>query len=137
MKCRKKYCPNDMETCCADCQLAEIYTCKDRCARAKRAEECLNYENNKETELEKETEKKMLKWIIIFAICIIVILVYCILWTADTMAYIDEVQTKSGLPVAADQSAMSSKEDKSSTNYSIPDSEVMSNDRYCNRSNHR
>lgn len=138
MKCYdKSHCYRGYLNCCADCEVK--FMCEHVCSPD--AIRVCNYrEKMEELLLEQEEREKAMKKEnrIVTAILVLILLITVIFAIGMHLQYEEyKEEIKSGLPVAADQSAMSSKEDKSSTNYSISNLEVMSNDRYCNRSNHR
>ena len=125
MKCYGDHCPEGLRTCCRDCYRYQVGLCKDRVCPDIEQVGCPNYEATIRLE-EKKENRKLTMWAIALLIAVLTILGVAVYQSYENAKYIATIE--SGLPVAADQSAMPSKEDKSNTNYSIPDPEVLSND---------
>lgn len=131
MNCTKKVCPEGLSVCCGACIRKAVGACDGVCDRATKPDACVNYVDQTEKRAirraEKKRDRRMLIWMVILFVIILAILGAGIYQSCKNAEYIATIE--SGLPVAADQSAMSSKEDKSNTTYSISDPGVSCNDR--------
>lgn len=107
MTCKKRVCLEGLSTCCGDCIRKELDACKGNCDRAARPEECVNYTDEigerKQHRIEKKAERRMVIWMVILLMIVLSVLGFAIHQSYKNAEYIDKI--KSGLPVAAEQSA--------------------------------
>ena len=101
MKCPREYCDLGFRNCCKDCEEYKTELCKQACPAAEiytaPSDKCIWAKD-----IERDTERRMKKWLIILLIAVLVMLAFALWQTASNVTYIDKI--KNGQSVAAEQS---------------------------------